>query len=154
MTITERLKGRPVYQGFPVPYTVVVDIHGVPDFKATDMDRWRDCVERNLCAICGHKLDYWVWYIGGPSCADEGIYFDLAMHEECCFFSAAVCPFIAKGRDYASHVKLPAGYERLSAHQVKRGAAIYASKRRRGVKLVQVGGGVGVKAGAEVERVL
>ena len=45
MTITDRLQGRPIFQGFVVPYTVVVDAHGVPDFKVTNMDRWFECVE-------------------------------------------------------------------------------------------------------------
>ena len=94
-----------------------------------------------------------MWYLGGAGCADSGLYFDLGMHEECCFYSASVCPFIAKGRDSASHPKLPAGYERLVINEVKRAPVMYASKRRRGVEVLPNGEGSLVKAGSEIERV-
>jgi hypothetical protein len=153
MTITDRLKDRPVYQGLPVPYMVLV-VKGVPDFKATDLKRWQECVQRKLCAICGQGLDYWVWYIGGPSCTDNGIYFDLAMHEECAFFSAATCPFLAKGKNYATHIKKPEGYVLQVHHDVVRGEKLYATKRRRDqLQIQRVNGQLCVKTGPEVERI-
>lgn len=155
MTITERLKDRPVFQGMPVPYMVLVGKGGVPDFKVTDIERWHECVERKLCAICGTALDYWVWYIGGDKCADNGLYFDLAMHEECAFFSVSTCPFLAKDKDYATHIKAPpAGYTLAVHHDVVRAEKMFASKRRRDQsKVTRVNGQLCVKTGPEVERI-
>ena len=155
MTIPERMKSRPTYGGLPVPFAVVIDHNGVPDFKITDVDRWHQCIREKLCAICGERLDYWVWYIGGESCAEQGIYLDLAMHEECAFYSARACPFLAEGRDYSEHVKAPAGYQATwKRHDVVKAAVLYASKRRRDqVEIVHNGSALAVKAGPEVERV-
>lgn len=154
MTITERLKNCLVYGGLPVPFLAMVGADGVPDFKVTDMDRWVLCVKEKLCAICGEHLDYWVWYIGGTSCAEQGIYHDLAMHEECAFYSASACPFLAHGRDYAKDPKPPAGRTLVSTLEIKKADVLYASKRRRDqVEIVQYGSGLVVKTGPEVERV-
>lgn len=133
MTMTERLKDRPKYGEYVIPYTVVV-INGVPDFRVTDMERWEECVVGKLCAICGGPLDYWVWYIGGKNCADSGLYFDLAMHEECCFYAASVCPFLAAGRDYSSRPQPDGASQNMIMVQhnnVVKASVLYASKRRR-----------------------
>ena len=129
MNINERLEKRPRYGEYVIPYTVIV-IDGVPDFRVTDMDRWLECIERKLCAICGERLDYWVWYLGGPSCVEGSVYFDPAMHEECCFYSASACPFLLGERGYSKRpIIVPHGV--IETHAMERGAALYATKRRR-----------------------
>lgn len=155
--IPERLKSRPLYRGYVVPYSVLVDDQGRADFRVTDMDKWSECAKLKLCALCGQKLDYWVWYIGGPSCAESGVYFDLALHEECCFYAAKVCPFLMGAREYSERPAKVAreGYrtEVREDVPVAMPSALYASKRRRDqLKIVNNGGQLAVKTGPEAER--
>ena len=112
MELPDRMKALPQYKGFPVPFTAFMKkepgvLMDVPDFKITDMDKWARCVTGSLCAICGQKLDYWIWFIGGPQCRDTRLFFDLGMHEACARFAAATCPYLAHGHDHAqaSHVR-------------------------------------------------
>ena len=157
MTISDRLKDRPRWGEYAIPYTVVV-VDGKPDFRVTDTEMWWRCIREKLCAICGGRLDYWVWYVGGGACAEQGLYFDLAMHEECCFYSAAACPFLAEGRDYShrgtEHVEV-AGYVKEVRHDVVKAKVLYASKRRRDQVTVVENGNQGylVKTGPEIERI-
>lgn len=152
MTITERLKGRPVYQGFVIPYSILV-VNGIPDFKTSDSERWLECATKRLCAICGARLDYWAWYIGSDTAADAGLFIDLGMHEECAFYSASVCPFIACGKEYAQNVRVPEGYVYLAA-PAKRPAKMVASRRRRDqLTILANGPGFMVQVGPELERI-
>ena len=155
IAIPERLKSRPVWRGFVVPYTVAVDTEGKVDFRVTDMDHWYRCVKEKLCSICGEPLDYWVWYVGGGSCNDSGVYFDLAMHEECCFYSASVCPFLMGGREYSNHAITLAGYQKEVVRQdVAKASVLYAAKRRRDqLRIAYQGGGPVVHTGPAVESI-
>lgn len=149
----ERLKGRPRYGEYVIPYSVVV-IDGVPDFRVTNMEHWFECIRRKLCAICGQPLEYWVWYLGGPSCVEGDVYFDLGMHEECCFYSAAVCPFLAGEKDYSKRpYQLPGG--EITKQGSRRGDALIATKRRRDqLKVIPwENGGRAVLVGPAIEQV-
>lgn len=157
MTIPERMKNLPLYGEYPIPHGVVV-VDGVPDFRVSDMDKWWECVRGKLCAICGGPLEYWVWYIGGDRCAEHGVYFDLAMHEECCFYAASVCPFLAVGRDYSDRSTArieDAGYVKEARVDVVKAKVLYASKRRRDQLQVIRNGTAGllVQTGPEKERI-
>src|SRR4051812_20921614 len=154
MEIPERLGRRPQYRGMVLPFIVVMDDEGHADFRVVDMDRWFECINGMLCSMCGQRLDYWVWYIGGPNSSNEGVYIDLAMHEDCCFYSAAVCPFLRGERDSSQREVELAGYERSVHHEVVRSDVLFATKRRRDQVVVQRNGdGYIVKTGPEAMRV-
>lgn len=114
LALPERMKDLPQYKGYPIPFTTFMrEDEGapiqVPDFKITDTAKWAMCVNQKLCAICGQKLDYWMWFIGGPLSRDNRLFFDMAMHEECAKYAAATCPYLAYGKDHQADPKLPEG---------------------------------------------
>jgi hypothetical protein len=154
--IPELLQHRPTFHGYVIPYTVLIDDSGVPDFKVTDLERWLECATSHLCSLCGTGLDYWVWYIGSAAAADAGIYTDLAMHRECCTYAAATCPFIADGKDYADTIRHRPGYTTIESaprSAVSR-PALFASKRRRDqLTILSDGLALRVRVGKEWERI-
>ena len=101
----ERLKRRPQYKGFPIPFTTMVGPDGVPHFKVTDLDAWRICVAELRCALCAEDLDYWVWYLGSREHVKRETFVDMAMHQDCAEYAATVCPYIAHGRAYGNHIE-------------------------------------------------
>jgi hypothetical protein len=84
----------PVYNGLPVPFTQAI-IDGVPDFRATDSEKILLCVEHKLCAICGHRLGEYAYFIGGPISRKNHLFTDPAMHSKCADFAARICPFVS-----------------------------------------------------------
>ena len=85
-------------RGYPVPYIVVRDIHGVPNFAVNDDRRVEHALEHDLCAICGGKMgkdDRWL--VGGPLSAfhQHGAYLDTPTHGECLHYALKVCPYLA-----------------------------------------------------------
>jgi hypothetical protein len=96
----DRLKSLPTHGGYPVPFLVMRSNDGVPDFRVTDMERWWDSVNKNLCSLCGQPNDYWLYFIGGPiSINDTRLFFDPATHHECALYALKVCPYLAGVRD-------------------------------------------------------
>jgi hypothetical protein len=81
-------------RGYPIPYSTLILPDGTPDFAAANEPIRLKCIFDHLCPICGDKLDYWVYFIGGPKSHESRVFFDPGMHEECARYSAAVCPFI------------------------------------------------------------
>jgi len=140
MTIPERVARRPRYKGYPIPFTTLV-VNDIPDFKGTDLDKWRDCITNRLCGICGERLDYWVWWLGGPACFEHGHFFDFAMHEDCARYSATICPYIAYTRQYADWTKMHEGYT-LNILPVNRASVtMYLGRgRRNAIRLVEENG--------------
>lgn len=98
--IPAQLAKRPRHGEYPIPVTTLVK-NGVPDFRTTDMDVWNQVVVGELCALCGEQLDYWKWFIGGPSCFETRLFFDAAMHEPCARYAMEVCPFLTMARGYS-----------------------------------------------------
>ena len=150
MELPDRMKALPQYKGFPVPFTAFMKkepgvLMDVPDFKITDMDKWARCVTGSLCAICGKKLDYWIWFIGGPQCRDTRLFFDLGMHEECARYAAATCPYLAHGHDHQKNPVLPEGTHINAQASNVRPAELFMF-RTRGYSLVKVGTAYYVKA--------
>jgi len=101
MSIPDRMVLLQRYGGFPVPFTVLVDlVTGIPDFTATDMERWYAAVSERLCGVCGTPLDYWIWFIGGPQSMEIRSFFDPGMHEECARYALSVCPYLSGLKGY------------------------------------------------------
>lgn len=90
-----RLVALPVFRGLPVPWTVYVDDQGVPDFKVSVEERRIECAHDRLCGLCGVRLGYWIWFIGGELTVEHRLLFDPPMHEECARYAQAACPFIS-----------------------------------------------------------
>lgn len=110
MTLPARMKTLRLQGDFPVPYIVLVDDAGVADFTATDLHKWSVATGRGLCGICGHKLDYWLYFIGGPASMESRTFFDPAMHEECSRYSLSVCPYLSGLKGYREQPREHAGY--------------------------------------------
>ena len=101
-------------RGLPIPYAQL-RLDGRPDFRSLDAERAARCVNERLCGICGRSLDYWIAFIGGPSCRTNRLFKDPAMHPECAEYAARACPFIAGSKTKYSTRPLPEG-EGLAVH--------------------------------------
>jgi hypothetical protein len=102
-----RLRQRPRYRGYPVPYLAAVS-GGIPDFRAPDPQRWQTCVMARVCGLCGQDLQRSAWFIGGPLCAENRVFVDPAMHEDCAEYALRVCPFLAIPKaHYSDHARRP-----------------------------------------------
>lgn len=93
-------------RGYPIPFIVMRDRHGVPQFTINDTEKTLRCHRRRLCAICGkpHDRDGF-WFIGGSRCFlhELGAFLDPPAHLECAEYSLRVCPFLA-ARSYARRI--------------------------------------------------
>jgi hypothetical protein len=100
-------------RGFPVPYVVLRDKHGVPQFQINDELRVRQALAQDLCAICGEKMNDDKWLVGGPQSAfhPQGAYIDTPTHHACLEYALKVCPYLAfssykKRMDFERALKL------------------------------------------------
>jgi hypothetical protein len=84
-------------RGYPVPYVVLWDKSGVPQFTINETGRQLECIFDRKCPICGTPLESKSWVVGGPFSAfdPEGAYTDSAMHTECMTYAMRVCPYLA-----------------------------------------------------------
>lgn len=102
----DRLKRRPQWRGMAVPFTTLISlVDNVPNFKVTDRGAWDLCIDEKLCALCGERNEYWVWYIGSAHHLAKEVVFDLGMHQECALYAAVTCPYIALGKAYGDHCR-------------------------------------------------
>jgi hypothetical protein len=103
------MQKRPQYRGFAVPFTTFIGSDHIPNFKVTDTGAWHICVDELRCALCGEKLDYWVYYIGSEAHVKGEYFFDMAMHKDCAEYAIQVCPYIAFGKAYGYEIGPTAG---------------------------------------------
>lgn len=82
-------------RGLPITYTSLRLPDGSYDFTQADHRVWLRCVAGRLCGLCGKPLDKRQWFIGGPLCMVNRLFFDLAMHEDCARYALVVCPYLA-----------------------------------------------------------
>jgi hypothetical protein len=84
-------------RGYPVPYIVARDKHGVPQFTINDADKVWTCLKHGRCAICGGHLGTDIWFTGGYLSAfhQHGAYIDTPVHYECGTYALQVCPYLA-----------------------------------------------------------
>jgi hypothetical protein len=94
-------------RGYPVPFLVVIDKTGTPQFTINDTRRAHDCISKHLCAICGKRFDkhpvtarHEMWFVGGSRCFlhPMGAFIDPPLHLECAEYALRVCPFLAASR--------------------------------------------------------
>lgn len=93
--------------GLPIPFTAYIDGNGVPDFRILDAPKRMLCLRKQLCGICGTKLEYWMIFIGGPVSCDKRQFLDPAMHPECADFSLENCPHLARPKSRYSTRPVP-----------------------------------------------
>lgn len=85
-------------RGFPIPFIVLRDSTGMPQFTINDMRRIDDCRRKRLCSICGKRFDRnEMWFVGGSRCFlhEDGAFLDPPVHLECAEYALRVCPFLA-----------------------------------------------------------
>ena len=92
----KRWESRPVFQGYIIPFTTVIDEDGTPNFQAIDGERVLDCAFNHKCGVCGESFlgDEWIAFIGGEKCAENFTFVDPAMHPECAYYAAETCPYL------------------------------------------------------------
>ena len=98
MTIPHQLKDLPTDKhGRPVPYVILFDLDGIPNFKINDTAKVNDCLENDKCPICGRKLNGDMWLIGGEMSAfhPNGAYIDPPTHKICGQFALENCPYLS-----------------------------------------------------------
>jgi hypothetical protein len=114
VTMPDRIARRPQdARGFPIPWNVLIDRDGVPQFAINDHHRTAEALYRMLCPICGETLERTMWFVGGPKSAfhKDGVFLDQPMHLECVEYALAVCPYLAaKNYKHKEKKEMPEGY--------------------------------------------
>jgi hypothetical protein len=77
-------------RGYPIPFLMIPDQQILIDGRKQER-----CAMQKLCMICGKKLDNKKWFIGGHHAAQNRLFTDPAMHEECARYAIRVCPFLS-----------------------------------------------------------
>lgn len=93
-------------RGYPIPYIVLRDTSGKPQFTINDHQSVAECLRKHLCAICGKRMPYGErWFIGGSRCFthEHGAFLDPPLHIECAEYALIVCPFLAL-RSYSGRI--------------------------------------------------
>jgi hypothetical protein len=88
-------------RGYPVPFIVMRDDAGRPQFAGNDVLRIAQAVQENRCHICGQDLDPAdTWFVGGEGSAllngGVGAFNDGPMHGDCMRFAVRYCPHLAQ----------------------------------------------------------
>ena len=117
----ERLSRRPKDgRGFPTPF-ISAQINGKHDFRVIDHAKWEEVVSGRLCQLCGEPISGPLYFIGGPACAKNHIFFDPHMHRECAEYAIQVCPYLALPRfAYAAFIAPGEGQEIRTAEAVSK----------------------------------
>jgi hypothetical protein len=82
-------------RGYPIPDSAFIRPDGTPDFTTVDHAKWITAAKFRRCGICGNTMHGRVWFVGGPACEANRLFFDHPMHEECAKYALQVCPFLA-----------------------------------------------------------
>lgn len=118
--IPKRLRTRPLFKGFPIPFLVLVKDE-VPDFRVTDDERWMKVVRDKICQLCGHPLGVNIFFIGGPSSHENHLFYDPAVHRDCGQYAMKVCPYLANSEwKYSDRELPPGGYKVKEVNEVTR----------------------------------
>jgi hypothetical protein len=87
-------------RGYPIPFIVLRDKSGQPQFTINDVRKTNQCHTKRLCSICGKRMPSTVWFVGGSRCFlhADGAFLDPPMHLECATYALIVCPFLAASK--------------------------------------------------------
>jgi hypothetical protein len=106
LPLPRRLRTRPRdKRGYPIPFIVLIDKSGEPQFTINDWRQVGQCITKKLCSICGKRFDDGYWFVGGSRCFmhEHGAFLDAPMHRECAEYALQVCPFLA-ARNYSGRI--------------------------------------------------
>lgn len=98
LPLPKRLRTRPCdKRGYPVPFIVLIDRSGQPQFTINDHRLASACITKKLCSLCGKRFEGGMWFVGGSRCFmhEHGAFIDPPMHYECAEYALRVCPFLA-----------------------------------------------------------
>ena len=96
-TPTSHLTHRPTYKGLVVPFVVDNDHNGRPVFSRQG-ENLPQCHLKELCSVCGERLDYWKWFITGGIGSDGYVYsLEAGLHLECLTYAVKHCPHLGNG---------------------------------------------------------
>jgi hypothetical protein len=85
----------PVHRGYPVPYFVPKDEHGVYQLKYASQKKMDACVKYHKCCICFKPLKQGEYFfVSGPMGFKTQTDSHPPMHKECAEYSLATCPHL------------------------------------------------------------
>lgn len=92
-------------RGYPIPFIVLRDKNNTPMFTINDQVKCEKARKGKLCAICGKRMRYGFWFVGGSRCFihPRGAFIDPPIHYECGEYALQVCPFLA-ARSYSKRI--------------------------------------------------
>ncbi len=87
-------------RGYPIPFIVMMDKSGTPQFTINDHVLVMTCLNKRLCSICGRRINSGFWFVGGSRCFlhEHGAFLDPPLHHDCATYALRVCPFLAARR--------------------------------------------------------
>lgn len=96
MEIPEAIKRLPwdEKRNLPIPKMNQIPEGGGHSFVAINAKSVRECIEKQLCGICGEKLSFASAFVSGPLSFQNRTYADPPFHPACAEFAMTVCPHI------------------------------------------------------------
>jgi len=82
-------------RGYPVPWFVAW-IHGAPEFRVMDPDKYVRAIRERRCWVCGDTLGKHLAFVIGPMCAINRTSAEPPCHHECAVWSVQHCPFLSR----------------------------------------------------------
>lgn len=97
--IPQKMRHLPLWRGFPITHVTMIN-NGEPDFRTLHAGRVLQCMKTRCCGICGDDIETTEWcaFIGGEKSMSNRVFVDPAMHRDCAYYAAQVCPFLAGTR--------------------------------------------------------
>jgi hypothetical protein len=92
-------------RGYPIPFTADIREDGTPDFTAINVRHWIAATRDRRCGICGVVMHSRVWFVGGPICEINRLFYDHPMHQDCAEYALRVCPFLAMPNAHYRKIK-------------------------------------------------
>jgi hypothetical protein len=99
-------------RGYPVTFVTLIDPEtGRPDFTTIDGAAILQCVQHDLCGLCGLEHDGPYAFIGGPLSCENHNFLDPPMHVACAEYAMQVCPHLAISTSRYAKPNLTGGRE-------------------------------------------
>ena len=94
-----RLRHRPRdRRGYVIPFAQFIKDDGTPDFAVMDHHKTLKCLRHRMCGICGEQLGRHIYFVGGPLCVTNHLFYDPPMHRECAIYCLQTCPHLARSK--------------------------------------------------------
>ena len=99
--------------GRPIPWFVAY-VDGEPDFRFTDAGKIVTAIQRELCFVCGQKLNRVRnshhpkgTFVAGPMCLVNRTSAEPPSHADCAEWSSKACPFLTKPKKVRRTTDMP-----------------------------------------------